>query len=118
CYHQHHGEVAAEDGHRRVLEVAAGVEEGTRDGGDDPWPVGANRADGEVGHGRRLATPKRTAAADTAGPRRHPTTERACCERAGAHGCTADRGATSRTRSPGARPRPDCPRWWPSRRGA
>ena len=49
---EHHGEVAAEDGHRRVLEVAPELEEHAGDGGDDPGPVGPDSADREERHER------------------------------------------------------------------
>ena len=39
--HQHHGEVALEDGHRRVLEVGPVAEQDARDHGHDAGPVRA-----------------------------------------------------------------------------
>jgi hypothetical protein len=50
---QHHGEVAAQDRHRRVLEVAPVLHERTGDSGDDARTVGPDGGHGVVRHGGR-----------------------------------------------------------------
>src|SRR5207244_2496958 len=46
---EHHGEVAAQDRHRRVLEVAPALDEHLGGGGHDAGPVGPERGHGDVG---------------------------------------------------------------------